>query len=43
MQLVKNTLMENVISGKHPVQVHRWPSNLAPWIKTKFLDFSREI
>ena len=24
MQLVKNTLMENVIRGKHPVQVPRW-------------------
>ena len=27
----------------HPVQVHRWPFNFAPEIKTKFKHFKREI
>ena len=30
------------MAAAHPVQVSRWPSNFAPWIKTKLKDFSGE-
>ena len=37
------TISQQPQSQKHPVQVPRWPSDIALGIKTKFKKFSEEI